>query len=1272
MSKKVASTKLLSGLFVAGGVLGMNQVAKADNVVSSEATKPVITTEADNLVVVPTEAVTPVATTEVGPSSAAVTTDTATTATASTIFSQAVPAESASSETLVASEALAPESSAVETITSSSDNATEAGRHSTAQVTPVTEVTEQNLNGDAYLTDPETTKAAYSKTDGDINYSVVVSNPTAETKTMTVNLTLQHASEIIGQDNVDLTLAAGASAKVSNLTVASEWLTNNTGYLVTISVNDKSGSTLSSKRAGLSVEDDWTVFPRYGIVAGSPTDQNSILVKNLEAYRKELELMKSMNINSYFFYDAYNEATDPFPEGVDSFVQKWNTWSHTQVDTKAVKELVDQVHKSGAVAMLYNMISADSNPKNPALPLAALAYNFYDSFGKKGEPMTYTIGDNPTQVYYDPANPDWQKYIAGVMKSAMDRMGFDGWQGDTIGDNRVTDYEHRNSTDEADSHMMSDSYASFINAMKDLIGEKYYITINDVNGGNDDKLVKARQDVVYNELWTNGGSVIPGRMQVAYGDLKARIDMVRNKTGKSLIVGAYMEEPGIDYTVPGGKATNGAGKDALAGKPLQADATLLVDATVAAAGGYHMSIAALANANAALNVLQSAYYPTQYLSVAKDTIRKLYNYQQFITAYENLLRGEGVTNSTQSVSTKNAAGEILSKDALGVTGDQVWTFAKSGKGFSTVQMINMMGINAGWHNEEGYADNKTPDAQENLTVRLSLAGKTAQEAAKIANQVYVTSPDDWATSNMKKAQASLETDENGQPVLVISVPKLTLWNMLYIKEDTTATPVEPVILKPVTNQAGKKVDNTVTSEASSETAKSENTTVNKDSESPTDKKPSVEAPKLDETTKPAPSVDELVNSAAVPVAIAVSETAHDKKDDNSVSKTTAISESHAVVEPVASLTESESQASTSLVSETTSTIVSVAPSEVSESTTVSSKVSETDIISEASTSETSASESENSISTVVSESEVVEEPAVSLTESESQASTSLVSETTSTIVSVAPSEVSESTTVSSKVSETDIISEASTSETSASESENSISTVVSESEVVEEPAVSLTESESQVSTSEVTSAISETVSTSEEVVLDGLSENINSWNRLSVAPRVSETLPSTSETITEAASLFSNYARYSETASSESHSMVAASSEVSIEKLAVSILKDTEGGLYDATTIRNIVEMIDSITTNVSYTRSSRQDLVNTASSDNTYSGSQDLNLASKTTTQAGEKGTTEDLKATIAKTAKSHKWGEHAVSILTAIVLAGAATLAALRNFLMSKKVDK
>ncbi len=79
-------------------------------------------------------------------------------------------------------------------------------------------------------------------------------------------------------------LAAGTSAILKLTEVASEWLTNNTGYLVTISVNDKSG-TLSNKRAGCLLK-RLDSFPRYGIVAGLPTGSNSILVKNLEAYQR--------------------------------------------------------------------------------------------------------------------------------------------------------------------------------------------------------------------------------------------------------------------------------------------------------------------------------------------------------------------------------------------------------------------------------------------------------------------------------------------------------------------------------------------------------------------------------------------------------------------------------------------------------------------------------------------------------------------------------------------------------------------------------------------------------------------------------------------------------------------------------------------------------------------------------------------------------------------------------------------------------------------------
>ena len=82
---------------------------------------------------------------------------------------------------------------------------------------------------------------------------------------------------------------------------------------------------------------------------------------------------------------------------------------------------------------------------------------------------------------------------------------------------------------------------------------------------------------------------------------------------------------------------------------------------------------------------------------------------------------------------------------------------------------------------------------------------------------------------------------------------------------------------------------------------------------------------IDETTKPAPSVDELVNSVAFPVVIAVSEISHDKRGDTSASNT----DQGSVVSDSINI----------LISEATSISVSVASSEVSESTTASLEAS---------------------------------------------------------------------------------------------------------------------------------------------------------------------------------------------------------------------------------------------------------------------------------------------------------------------------------------------
>ena len=100
-------------------------------------------------------------------------------------------------------------------------------------------------------------------------------------------------------------------------------LANNRGYLLKVNISDSQNNILEQGNRAIAVEDDWRTFPRYAAIGGSQKDNNSVLTKNLPDYYRELEQMKNMNINSYFFYDVYKSATNPFPN-VPKFDQSWN------------------------------------------------------------------------------------------------------------------------------------------------------------------------------------------------------------------------------------------------------------------------------------------------------------------------------------------------------------------------------------------------------------------------------------------------------------------------------------------------------------------------------------------------------------------------------------------------------------------------------------------------------------------------------------------------------------------------------------------------------------------------------------------------------------------------------------------------------------------------------------------------------------------------------------------------------------------------------------
>lgn len=650
-----------------------------------------------------------------------------------------------------------------------------------------------NYDHSSALADPETAKASYKKGEN-VPVSFAFANSTNTDQKITATMTIYYGVNPVGEvRSVTKYLKAGESYDVAantadqnQFTIDNSWLENNKGYTVQIKVTDSSGNQIGLKNLGLAIEDDWTKFPRYGVIAGSGSHAYGIPndPELMKKYAEQIEEMKNMHVNSYFFYDVYKDAANPFPDE-ESYTQEWATWTSNkpQISTQAIKDLVSKVHDTNAVAMLYNMIHARNTYENtentPGLPDdSQLMYNATDgAFGSKGQPMSNSAA---AQEYYNPASPAWQKFIAETMIEAMKRGNFDGWNGDTIGGNVVTTSEDRE-TDK--TFQLEDTYGYFSKAIMDAFkgkkpdGSDYYYTINNVNaGGLTDSLPNV--SVAYTELWPSG--YFDGHSTTEYGDLKNVVDYVRDKSGKSLIVSAYLKN-------------NSIGND----NTYNTNAELLTTASIAAAGGYHMELDANANNNDeyGTGVLGSEYYPNQDHKVSEDLNRLLYQYSQFQVQYENILRGDGVTNDTAMAKTYNSDGNQVSRDEnnstdAGRNGNQVWTFTKKGDGFKTIQLINLMGINSDWDNTSGN-NNKNPEVQKNLTVVYPL-GQTSEDQAKaLASHVYVTSPDDWSKGSMTKVSAEVVNNGDGTYSLKINVPELSLWDMVYIPDTVVESTTQP-------------------------------------------------------------------------------------------------------------------------------------------------------------------------------------------------------------------------------------------------------------------------------------------------------------------------------------------------------------------------------------------------------------------------------------------------------------------------------------------------
>lgn len=501
------------------------------------------------------------------------------------------------------------------------------------------------------------------------------------------------------------------------------------GYALEVEALDEQQNVLTSAFTAVDVSSSWTKFPRYGYVWD--------FTPSADAESKADEMAR-YHLNGVQFYDWQYRHHRPLADDLSG----WRDWSGRWISGDTVRAYLRAAHDRGMACMAYNMI------------YAANETYLTDGSGVQADwrlvrandadftcDMDAKLGPVGVLQYFNLLNPDWQNYIFAQENRVFEAFDFDGWHGDTIGENgpmRTADggplgYD----ADGKPIYLVKDGYTAFLNAAKAAIGDKY-LAFNPVGAQGIENVNVSAVDVLYTEFWPWDRNA-NGRLYDDYYTLhRAILGACEQSGGKSLIVAAY-----VNYRNP---------------KAAFNPATVrMLDCVVFASGGSRIE---LGNGG---NMLSDEYFPADGKKRMDDGLRsavgRLYD---FLVAYENLLR-DGQRPVSRTVRLENLP---VSTDGRS---DTVWCFAKADSSTEIYHFLNLTGTDDGWRDEE--QTKKPPIAHENVKTRLYTDYPV--------REVWLASPDGESPLPLP-LEFQTGRDANGA-YAEFTQPALEYWNLIFLR-----------------------------------------------------------------------------------------------------------------------------------------------------------------------------------------------------------------------------------------------------------------------------------------------------------------------------------------------------------------------------------------------------------------------------------------------------------------------------------------------------------
>ena len=507
------------------------------------------------------------------------------------------------------------------------------------------------------------------------------------------------------------------------------------GYMVDLYYmewNEDVGTEHIIGAIAVDVSSDWKRFPRYGFVAEFD-DYNKTIDKyaNIEA---EMKYLNRLHINGVQFQDWHWKHHKPVKFRADGSLDPWyQDISNRWVGTEYVKKYIDVQHRYGMKSIFYNLCYGAW--KDYRDDYVSEDWGLYKK-DRNGN-LYQDYHDLPSNWQSDiflmnPGNPHWQNYLEDRYNEVYKNYDFDGYQIDQVGDPKADVFE-KNDT-KIDLQL---NYGYFLRAMKGHRKDKRLV-MNSVESFGTHHICNAKLDdgtrtvdFCYNELW---------KKQASFSDLFQIIQDNDRESEHNLqtVFAAY-----INYDKAGNYWE-------YADKNVNTPGALLTDAVMFAIGGSHLEMGD--------HMLTREYFPSKELAMTDELKQRLIHYYDFMTAYQNILRG--IDSKAAFTPTISSSYPI---NAWPPQGRKITTFAKKVDNMIAVHLLNFLNTDdLSWRDLEG--TRPAPEIKENVQITYTTSRKITK--------VWTATPDKNGGVPME-----LPFTPDGNKVSV-TVPSLEYWTML--------------------------------------------------------------------------------------------------------------------------------------------------------------------------------------------------------------------------------------------------------------------------------------------------------------------------------------------------------------------------------------------------------------------------------------------------------------------------------------------------------------